>query len=183
LDGKDAVLKSPDLLPEEQRIVGHHFLNELNGAFKTLFTTNFDIAAYNSLVGFVIFSLIGVPFAAAWAIMAAFLSLTRFFGPWLVFVPLSIFLFLMVDISKGFLVLLFGVALLEYVPEYILRPRISEGSSPVNIALAFLSYVAPVFALGLMGIIIGPFVYGLLIAAYRTALHFSEKRRIVNGEP
>jgi hypothetical protein len=26
-----------------------------------------------------------------------------------------------------------------------------------------------------MGIIVGPFVYGLLIAAYRTALQFSEK--------
>ncbi|HWQ20767.1 MAG TPA: AI-2E family transporter [Methanotrichaceae archaeon] len=175
LNGKEAALRSPDLLPEEQRIAGRHFLNELNGVFKTLLTTNFDIAAYNALVGIAIFSLIGVPFAALWAILAAFLSLIRFFGPWLIFVPLSVSLFLTNDIPKGFLVLIFGVALLEYVPEYILRPRISVGSYPVNTALAFLSYVAPVFVLGPMGIIIGPFVYGLLIAAYRTALQFSEK--------
>jgi predicted PurR-regulated permease PerM len=90
-------------------------------------------------------------------------------------VPLSIFLFWTGDFSKGFLVLLFGIALLEYVPEYILRPRMSVGSSPVNTALAFLSYVAPIFMLGLLGIIIGPFVFGLLIAAYRTALHFNNK--------
>ena len=175
LNGKGAALKSSDLLPEDQRIIGRHFLKELDGVFKTLLTTNFDIAAYNFLVGIIIFSLIGVPFSAVWAILAAFLSLTRFFGPWLIFVPLSVFLFLTNDFSKGFLLLLFGIALLEYVPEYILRPRISEGSSPVNIALAFLSYVAPILVLGPMGIIIGPFVYGLLLAAYRTALRFSEE--------
>ena len=175
LNGKDAAQRSPDILPEGQRMVGKYFLTELNGVFKTLFTTNFDIAAYNALVGIIIFSLIGVPLAAVWAIMAAFLSLIRFLGPWLIFVPLSIFLFWIGDFSKGFLVLLFGIALLEYVPEYILRPRMSVGSSPVNIALAFLSYVAPIFVLGLLGIIIGPFVFGLLIAAYRTALHFNKK--------
>ncbi len=176
LNGKEAALRSPDLLPEEQRLVGRHFLKELNGVFKTLLTTNFDIAAYDFLVGIIMFSLIGVPFSAVWAIMAAFLSLIRFIGPLLIFVPLSVFLFLTNDFSKGFLVLLFGVALLEYVPEYILRPRISEGSSPVNIALAFLSYIAPILVLGPMGIIAGPFVYGLLIAAYRTAQQYSGKR-------
>lgn len=175
LNGKDAALRLPNLLPIRQRMVGHRYLEELNGVFKTLLTTNFDIAAYNALVGIIIFSLIGVPFAAAWALMAAFLSLIRFFGPWLVFVPLSISLFLINDFSKGFLVLLFGVSLLEYVPEYILRPYISKGGSPVNSALAFLSYVAPIFVLGPLGVIVGPFVFGLLIAAYRTVHYFSEK--------
>ncbi len=175
LNGKEAALRSPNLLPEEQRLVGRHFLKELNGIFKTLLTANFDIAAYNFLVGIIMFSLIGVPFSAVWAIMAAFLSLIRFFGPLLIFVPLSVFLFLTNDIPRGFLLLLCGASLLEYVPECILRPRISEGGSPVNIALAFLSYVAPILVLGLMGIIIGPFMYGLSIAAYRTAQHYSEK--------
>ncbi|MFB3765970.1 MAG: AI-2E family transporter [Methanotrichaceae archaeon] len=175
LNGKDAALRSSDLLPEEQRWVGRYFLDELNGVYKILLTANFDIAAYNALVGIIIFSLIGVPFSLAWAIMAAFLSLIRFFGPWLIFLPLSVLLFLTNDVSKGFFLLLFGSVLLEYVPEHILRPSISKGRSPVNIALAFLSYVAPILVFGLMGIVIGPFVYGLLIAAYRTAQRYREK--------
>lgn len=175
LNGKEAALRLPDLLPEEQRLVGRHFLQELNGVFKTLLSTNFDVAAYNFLVSIIIFSLIGVPFSAAWAIMAAFLSLIRFLGPWLIFVPLSVFLFLTNDFLKGVLLLLIGIVLLEFIPDYILRPRISRGSSPVNIALAFLSYVAPIPVFGLMGIIIGPFVYGLSIAAYRTAQQYREE--------
>ncbi len=183
LNGRGAAIRLPDLLPKHHRIVGRYYLNELNGAFKSLFTVNFDIAAYNALMGIIIFSLIGVPLGAIWAVMAAVLSLVRFFGPWLVFVPLSASLLLANDFSKGFFVLLFGFALLEYVPEHILRPRISEGSYRVNTAFAFLSYVAPVLVLGPLGIILGPFVYGLLIAAYRTALEFSEKGPIAGGEP
>ncbi|NPV61603.1 MAG: AI-2E family transporter [Methanotrichaceae archaeon] len=174
LTGKGAAEGFPDVFPGQQRTVVRHFLKELNGILKRLFTTNFDIAAYNALVGMTIFSLIGMPLAIIWALLAAFASLIRFIGPWIVFVPLSLYFFLTNDLSRGFLVLLFGIALLEYVPENLLRPYLARDSSKVNVVIEFLSYVAPILVLGAAGIIIGPLIYGTALAIYRTASHFNK---------
>jgi predicted PurR-regulated permease PerM len=42
--------------------------------------------------------------------------------------------------------------------------------------LAFIAYVAPLAVLGPQGIIVGPLVYGFLIASHRTASHFREMK-------
>lgn len=175
LTGKDAAEKTANLLPEQRREMGHHFLNELDGVFKMLFTINFDTGVYNSIVALIIFHMLGVPFALIWALLAAFLSVVRFLGPWLIFVPLSIYFFELNDFSKGFLILLLGAVFLEYIPEYILRPRLAGKIAPINTMLAFIAYVAPLPVLGLQGIIVGPLVFGLLIASHRTASRFREK--------
>lgn len=170
--GKDAAEKTANLLPEPRREIGRHFLNELDGVFKMLFTLNFDTGVYNSIVAFVIFHMLGVPFALIWALLAAFLSVVRFLGPWLIFVPISFFFFVSYDFLKGSLILLFGVIFLEFIPEYILRPRLAGRIVPINPMLAFIAYVAPLAVLGLQGIIVGPLVFGFLIAFHRTASHF-----------
>jgi predicted PurR-regulated permease PerM len=35
-----------------------------------------------------------------------------------------------------------------------------------------MAFTAPVFVIGLMGVIVGPTVYGFILAAYRTMLYF-----------
>jgi predicted PurR-regulated permease PerM len=176
LTGKDAAEKTANLLPEPRRKVGYHFLNELDGVFKMLFTINFDTGVYNSIVALIIFHTLGVPFALIWALLAAFLSVVRFLGPWLIFVPLSFYFFELNDFLKGFMILFLGVIFLEYIPEYILRPRLAGRIVPINSMLAFIAYVAPLATLGPQGIIVGPLVFGFLIAFHRTASHFREKK-------
>jgi predicted PurR-regulated permease PerM len=176
LAGKDAAEKTANLLSEPRREMGHHFLNELDGVFKMLFTINFDTGVYNSIVALIIFHMLGVPFALIWALLAAFLSVMRFLGPWLIFVPISFYFFELNDFLKGFLILFFGAIFLEYIPEYILRPRLAGGIAPINAMLAFIAYVAPLAVLGPQGIIVGPLVFGFLIASHRTASHFREMK-------
>ncbi|MCJ7444172.1 MAG: AI-2E family transporter [Methanotrichaceae archaeon] len=178
LTGKDAAEITANLLSEQQRKMGHHFLNELDGVLKMLFTANFDTGVYNSIVALIIFHMLGVPFALIWAVSAAFLSVVRFLGPWLIFVPLSIYFFELNEFFKCFLILFFGVIFLEYIPEYILRPRLVGRIAPVNTMLAFIAYVAPLPVLGLLGIVVGPLVFGILIASHRTASHFRENKPI-----
>jgi predicted PurR-regulated permease PerM len=119
-----------------------------------------------------------VPFALIWALLAAFLSVVRFLGPWLIFVPLSFYFFELNEFLKGFLILFFGIIFLEYIPERILRPRLAGRIAPINAMLAFIAYVAPLPVLGLQGIIVGPLVFGFLIAFHRTASHYREMKSI-----
>jgi predicted PurR-regulated permease PerM len=56
ITGKRAVEGFTDLFSGSQRNVIQYFFQELNGTLKRLFTTNFDVAAYNALVGMIIFS-------------------------------------------------------------------------------------------------------------------------------
>jgi predicted PurR-regulated permease PerM len=37
-----------------------------------------------------------------------------------------------------------------------------------------LAYTAPIFVVGVIGVVVGPTLYGFLLAAYRAVLHYRE---------
>ena len=66
------------------------------------------------------------------------------------------------------------------VPENIIRPHLAMKTSRIHPTLTLLAYTAPVFVVGVMGVIIGPALYGFLLAVYRTVVIVG-KNRLPNG--
>ncbi|MDD1740061.1 MAG: AI-2E family transporter [Methanothrix sp.] len=56
------------------------------------------------------------------------------------------------------------------VPENIIRPHLAMKTSRIHPTLTLLAYTAPVFVVGVVGVIIGPTLYGFLLAVYRTVI-------------
>jgi predicted PurR-regulated permease PerM len=59
--------------------------------------------------------------------------------------------------------------LLFIIPQYLIMPRLARKRGRIPPLVTVLSFVAPLFILGMPGIIVGPMLFGFLLAAYRTA--------------
>jgi len=47
-------------------------------------------------------------------------------------------------------------------------------SARIHPIITVLAYTAPLFVLGIIGVIVGPTLYGFLLAAHRSVVHYKE---------
>ena len=62
------------------------------------------------------------------------------------------------------------------IPENIIRPQLAFMSARIHPLITVLAYTAPVFVMGIDGVIVGPALYGFLLAIYRTKVNYRESR-------
>jgi predicted PurR-regulated permease PerM len=70
--------------------------------------------------------------------------------------------------------MIFGTVVLMVIPENVIRPHLAMKSSRIHPIVTLLAYTAPIFVVGIIGVIIGPTLYGFLLAAYRAAINNRE---------
>jgi predicted PurR-regulated permease PerM len=72
------------------------------------------------------------------------------------------------------IILIFGTVVLMVIPEKIIRPHLAMKGSRIHPILTLLAYTAPIFVVGMVGVIIAPPLYGVLLAAHRSLVHYQE---------
>jgi predicted PurR-regulated permease PerM len=72
--------------------------------------------------------------------------------------------------------LVLGTVFLNLFPENIMRPALAKAGAAIHPAVTLLAFAAPIFAIGVMGVIVGPALYGFVLAAYRTRLNIMEEK-------
>jgi len=174
IDGKIIVSRAVDLLPREKRSMVHYFLQELNGIYNTLFTVYFTTSMLSGVLAAIGFSLLGIPYPFVLGAVVAVFTLIPLLGPPFVFVPMVLYYLLMGDLIMSLVLLLFGIVVLIVIPENIIRPHLAMKSSQIHPIVTVLAYTAPIFVVGIMGVIIGPTLYGFLLAVYRSVIHYRE---------
>jgi len=102
----------------------------------------------------------------------AVLALIPFPGPPMVYVPMAIYYFLIKDYQMGIILLLFGAIVITLIPSNIIAPQLALRTARIHPILTLLAFIAPIFVLGIAGVIVGPLFYGLLLAIYRTEVYY-----------
>jgi predicted PurR-regulated permease PerM len=169
IDGKEMVYRIVSVLPERE--VVHHFLKELNSIYNNLFNVYFITSMLSGIFAAVGFALIGTPYPMLLGAIIAIFTLIPMVGPIVVFLPMSIYYLLIHDYFRGAVILIFGIVVLTIFPENVLRPRLAMKGASIHPIITILAYTAPIFVMGIMGVVIGPALYGFLLAAYRTAIY------------
>jgi predicted PurR-regulated permease PerM len=165
-DGQNLVGKFFEILPEKTII--SYFLGELNLIYNIFFRIHFFIAVVSAIIAMVGFFLIGIPFSITWGIVMGFFALLPELGPATLFVPMAIYYFIIHDYARALELFVFGEIFLVAFPEYLLRPRLVMIGASVHPLLTILAFTAPIFIIGPSGVIIGPAIYGFVLAGYRT---------------
>ncbi len=168
-DGRDLVSSFYENI--SQKTIAHHFLTELNLIYNIFFRIHLLIAVISAIISMVGFFLIGIPYPITWGIVLGFFALLPELGPAGLFVPMAIYYLIIRDYTRALELFFFGEVFLIALPEYILRPRLVMIGASVHPLLTILAFTAPIFVIGTSGIIIGPAVYGLVLAGYRTLAH------------
>jgi predicted PurR-regulated permease PerM len=103
------------------------------------------------------------------AIAAAFLSLIPFFGPWLIWLPTSIYLLATGHVGAAIFLAIWGISVISTI-DNIVRPLIMRKKANVNPVFLLFSILGGIALFGLWGIVIGPLVISITI----TILHIYE---------
>jgi predicted PurR-regulated permease PerM len=171
-DGKNLVGKFFETLP--QKTVISYFLGQLNLIYNIFFRIHFLVAVISAIISMIGFFLIGIPYSITWGIVLGFFALLPELGPAALFVPMAIYYFIIHDYRRALELFVFGELFLVAFPEYLLRPRLVMIGASVHPLLTILAFTAPIFIIGPSGIIVGPAVYGLVLAGYRTMSHLQK---------
>lgn len=120
------------------------------------------------VTGFALF-ILRVPNALVLTLIATFVGILPIIGPWLVWVPVDIYLFLVGRTVAGFGLLIYGLVIITWV-DAIIRPLIVSKRTKINSAVVLVSMVGGLLVFGVLGLIIGPLVIAyliLLLESYR----------------
>jgi predicted PurR-regulated permease PerM len=110
-------------------------------------------------IGFFIF---GVPNALVLTLIAAFVGILPIIGPWLVWAPVDIWLFLNGEFYAGIGILIYGVLIISWV-DNLIRPLIVSKRTKINAGIILVSMVGGLLTFGVLGLILGPLIISYLL--------------------
>lgn len=174
IDGKHILDRAIELLPKTKRGMFRHFLKELDSIYTTLFTVYFGIAIISGILAALGFYLLGIPNPLAWGMLVVIFALVPIIGAPGVYVPMAVYYFLIEDYQKGIILLVFGTIVITLIPNNIIAPQLALRTAKIHPILTLLAFVAPIFVIGIAGVIVGPMFYGLFLAIYRTKILYRE---------
>lgn len=172
VDGKRLIMNLINYMPEKVIIL--KFISQLDEIYTTLFHVLFITAGIVGILGALGFYFLGVPYPLLWGILMAISALIPLLGPVTIIWPIAIYYALIGNYFMAVILILFSTLVLIVIPEYIIRPRLALKGARVHPVITILAFTAPLFVIGAYGIILGPAVFGFLLAGYRT-LSYMEK--------
>ncbi len=141
---------------------GQHLLEVAGDTVRSVVYGILGTAVVQSLVAVAGFSLAGVPGAVLLGVLTFFVAIIPF-GPPLVWLPASLWLFMRGETGWGIFMLIWGAVCISSV-DNVLRPYLISQGSKMPFALIFCGVIGGAFAFGLVGVFLGP---TLLAVAYR----------------
>ena len=147
---------SPFRESDQKRIVAG--IRNVTGA---IFYSIFGTALIQGCLSMVAFRIVGVP-ALFWGTLLGICSIIPFVGTGLIWVPVTVYLFLAGQVGRGIFILLFCGCFVANV-DSIIRPLLMKrgGKTGMSYMVLFFSILGGLQTFGLIGIIYGPIIVGL----------------------
>jgi predicted PurR-regulated permease PerM len=169
LNGDHIVKEFKSLAPSNHQEAVNAFLRHLDAIYHALFVNYIFAALISGVIALFFFPIIGVPYAITAAFLMATVGIIPVIGRALIYVPVSLYFFVIGAPFKALWVLILSIFLFQIVVGLYVIPYLGHrGKAGIPKPVALLAYVVPFAALGLSGVIVGPAVYGFALALYRT---------------
>jgi predicted PurR-regulated permease PerM len=178
-EGESFVDKAVKLVPSDQRERVNYFLQELSYIYDNIFSAYVLTALVTGLLSVFVFFLLNIPYPFVLGLVVAIFTLIPLVGALWVFIPLAALFSLQGNLNLAAALAISGI-LMFVVPQYLILPRLARRGAQIHPLITVLAFVGALFALGLPGIIIGPMLYGFLLAVYRTIDHYGEEASVMS---
>ena len=123
------------------------------------------IGTLQSIIGGVLFAVVGVPSPLVWAALMLLFSIIPMVGTAAVWFPMGIILILLGDFWQGALVLGIGFGIISLI-DNILKPKIVGKDTQMHPLVVFFATLGGIAFFGLSGFILGPIVMSLFMALW-----------------
>jgi len=120
-------------------------------------------------IGYFVF---GVPNALLLMFLSMLAGVIPVIGPWLIWIPIDIYLFLTGKIGAGIGLLLYALLILNWI-DALIRPQIVSRKTKMNSAVVLIGMIGGLYFFGVIGLILGP----LIIAYLFLIIEFYKEKR------
>jgi predicted PurR-regulated permease PerM len=139
-------------------------LDEIEKVSKSAVMGSFLTAIAQGIAGGVGMWLAGFP-GLFWGTMIGFTSFIPIVGTALIWLPASIYLFLMGNTFWGAFLTIWSIAVVGSI-DNVLRPFLMQGSVGMNTLMIFFALLGGIHLFGLMGLIYGPLIFAITIVLF-----------------
>lgn len=165
VDGKRLFKRAVDRLPE--KIVVKRFISHLDDIYTSLFHVFLITAGATAVLAAIGFFILGMPYPLLFGLLVGLLEIIPFLGSSAIVWPMTIYYALVGDLRMAMALAILAI-LLSVIPEEVIRPRLAMKGARVHPVITILAFTGPIFVLGVYGVILGPAVFGFVLAGYRT---------------
>ncbi|MDD1735796.1 MAG: AI-2E family transporter [Methanothrix sp.] len=174
IDGRGLIDRAVGLMP--RREVMGRFLMELDAIYSSFFRLLFVTAAIIAAIGAIGYLLLGVSYPVLLGVLTGVTSLVPMVGPAVIFGPIAVYFLILQDYVRAFATIIFGIVFLTVLPGNFILPKLAARGASIHPLVTLLAFTAPLLVVGVMGMIIGPAVYGFVLAGFRTWIYFKEMK-------
>ena len=136
------------------------------------------VALLQGTLGGLIFWFLGIGAPLLWAVVMAFFSLVPAIGAGLIWIPVALYLLVTGSIWQGMALIAFGALVIGLVDNF-LRPILVGKDTKMPDYVVLVSTVGGLATFGLNGLVIGPVIAAMFIAAWDI---FSASREIAEND-
>ena len=155
------IRRSSPLTPHQTEM----FLGKLSEVLLATVKGNVVIALIQGAIGGIVFWFLGINGALLWGVVMALLSLLPIVGATIIWLPVSTYLLLSGQTSKGLTLMIAGVFLIGLI-DNLLRPLLVGKDTRMPEYLILVSTLGGIALLGINGFIIGPLIAATFISVW-----------------
>ncbi|MAG02950.1 hypothetical protein CMI42_06435 [Candidatus Pacearchaeota archaeon] len=183
-DGKKAFeyFKSLSHLSKETQ---NKFFKHFDGITKSVLVGQILVGIVQGLVAGIGYFILGVPNALLLSILTMIIGVIPIIGPWLVWIPIDVYLFVSGRSTAGLILLVYGLLVINWI-DAIIRPLIVSRRTEINPSIILIGMIGGLYFFNIIGLILGPLILSyvlLVLEVYRknnlssSIFQISEKRR------
>ncbi|GGM41447.1 AI-2E family transporter [Haloarcula argentinensis] len=150
-------------IPASYHEVINRLHQRLRGTLYAIYVLQAATAFGTFVVAWVVFWLLGYQGAFALAVVAGILQFVPVVGPSVVVLTIAVADVINGNITGAILVTVFGLVLIGFLPDAVIRPKLARYTTGLPASLYFVGFTGGVLTLGVIGFIAGPVVIALLV--------------------
>ena len=154
-----------------------HIVNRIKNVARAIFFSIFGTAVIQGTLAAIAFKIVEIP-ALFWGVLLGICSVIPFVGTGLVWVPVTLYLFITEQYSAAVFILVFCGGIVANI-DSIIRPFLMKhgGKTGMSYMVLFFSIMGGLQTFGLIGIIYGPIIMGMCgICVLIFSTHFKNSR-------
>lgn len=124
------------------------------------------VAMLQGIIGGIGLFLAGIPNVVFWTFLMIVLALLPLIGAFMIWAPAAGYLWIIGDVGPAIFLALYGVLVVSLVDNYA-RPIVIDQSAHLNPGIILVGVFGGVYAIGFVGLFVGPIVFGILTATLK----------------
>lgn len=158
-DGETALRFLYSLLPMEET-EARTLVKGVEDTIRATFLGHFVVASIQGLVAGIVFAILGVGDAALLGLLTAIAAILPYFGAYVVWMPVAIYLALSGHWLKAIILVVIGMLIISTL-DNLLYPMLVGAQLRQHTAMIFLALLGGIWLFGIAGVILGPVLFSI----------------------